>query len=209
VVVALATAFQESKLTNLAGGDRDSVGLFQQRPSQGWGSVTEIRDPRYAAGKFYSALVKVKGWQSMRVTDAAQRVQRSAFPEAYEKWADEATVLTKALIGQATAAVACEYRGEPTVRGDAAAAALTHQLQLDWGGVQAIGSNSVAGLSLQVRDSQHGWQFAHWLVAHAAEHGVATVRYDTLQWTAKGGAWTKASPDARTPERVVAEVYAT
>jgi hypothetical protein len=209
VVVALATAFQESRLENLAGGDRDSLGLFQQRPSQGWGTQAEIRDPRYAAGKFYSALVKVKDWQDMRVTDAAQRVQRSAFPEAYEKWADEATVLTKALIGQATAAVACAFRGEPAVRGDAAAAALTRQLQLDWGSVRPSGGTSFTGLSLDVRDSRHGWQFAHWLVAHAAEHGVATVRYDTLEWTAKGGEWTKASPDARTPDRVIAEVYTT
>jgi hypothetical protein len=209
VVVALATAFQESKLENLSHGDRDSLGLFQQRPSQGWGTPEQVRDPRYAAGKFYSALVKVKGWQDMRVTDAAQRVQRSAFPEAYEKWSDEATVLTKALIGRATAAVACEYRGEPVVRGNAAAAALSRLLELDWGAVTATGSETLTGLTLSVKDTRHGWQFAHWLVAHAAEHGVATVRYDTLQWTAKGGTWTKVSPDARTPERVVAEVYST
>src|SRR5262245_60768023 len=64
VVVALATSLQESKLRNLAGGDRDSVGLFQQRPSQGWGSREEIADPRYAAGKFYAALMRVRGWET-------------------------------------------------------------------------------------------------------------------------------------------------
>src|SRR5262245_36750939 len=63
IVIALATAAQESKWRNLSGGDRDSLGLFQQRPSQGWGTVAQIADPRYAAGKFYSALLKVKGWQ--------------------------------------------------------------------------------------------------------------------------------------------------
>src|SRR6188768_4086943 len=93
IVVALATSLQESKLENLSGGDRDSIGLFQQRPSQGWGKPEQISDPRYAATKFYNALLKVKNWQGMRVTEAAQRVQRSAFPEAYEKWADDAQVL--------------------------------------------------------------------------------------------------------------------
>ncbi len=99
VVVALATAMQESDLTNLAGGDRDSVGLFQQRPSQGWGTVEQIRDPRYAASAFYNQLVKVRGWEEMRVTEAAQLVQRSAFPEAYQAWADEAQVLGDAFVG--------------------------------------------------------------------------------------------------------------
>ena len=89
IVVALATALQESKLENLAGGDRDSVGLFQQRPSQGWGTPEQIRDPRYAAEPVLHRAAEGQGWEEMRVTEAAQRVQRSAFPEAYEKWADE------------------------------------------------------------------------------------------------------------------------
>lgn len=203
VVVALATALQESKLSNLAGGDRDSVGLFQQRPSQGWGTPEQIRDPRYAAGRFYAALLKVKGWQDMRVTDAAQRVQRSAFPEAYEKWAGQSTVLTTALLGRATGAVACAFPGDPRVRGDVAAEALTERMQLDWGQVDAA---PVGGaLSLGVRDARHGWQYAHWFVAHAAEHGVARVRFDSQEWTARGGTWTHVSATA--PERVVAEVY--
>ncbi|MGC5052742.1 hypothetical protein ACLQ2S_14945 [Micromonospora sp. DT48] len=136
VVVALATAYQESGLRNLAGGDRDSVGLFQQRPSQGWGTPKQIRDPRYAAGKFYAALKKVRGWEDMRVTDAAQKVQRSAFPEAYEKWADESEVLTRALLGHATTAVTCTVGGDPVLRGAAAIAALTEGLTLDWGLVE-------------------------------------------------------------------------
>ena len=122
IVVALATALQESKLENLDDGDRDSVGLFQQRPSQGWGTPEKIQDPRYAADKFYTALKKVKGWKKMRVTDAAQKVQRSAYPNAYEKWADESAVLARALTGRATGAVECTVSGEPALRGAAAAA---------------------------------------------------------------------------------------
>jgi LysM repeat protein len=97
IVIALATAAQESHLRNLDYGDQDSVGLFQQRPSSGWGTVSQIRDPRYAARAFFGGpssttpgatkgLLDVPRWQHMSVTDAAQAVQRSAFPEAYAKW---------------------------------------------------------------------------------------------------------------------------
>ncbi|MEU4165131.1 M23 family metallopeptidase [Actinoplanes sp. NPDC026670] len=97
VVVALATAYQESGLRNLAGGDRDSVGLFQQRP--GWGSVRDRMTPTYAAGKFYEALLRVDGWQRMRLTDAAQAVQRSGLPEAYQKWEPDAEQLAARVLG--------------------------------------------------------------------------------------------------------------
>ena len=97
IVIALATAAQESHLRNLDFGDQDSVGLFQQRPSSGWGTVSQIRDPRYAARAFFGGpssttpgatkgLLDVPRWQHMSLTDAAQAVQRSAFPEAYAKW---------------------------------------------------------------------------------------------------------------------------
>jgi len=116
VVIALATALQESKLENRDHGDRDSLGLFQQRPSQGWGTAEKIRDPRYASDRFYTALKKVKGWKKMRVTEAAQKVQRSAYPNAYEKWADESAVLARALTGKATGAVECRVPGDPVLR---------------------------------------------------------------------------------------------
>jgi hypothetical protein len=204
VVVALATALQESKLHNLTGGDRDSIGLFQQRPSQGWGTAEEIRDPRYAAGRFYNSLRRVRGWESMRVTDAAQRVQRSAYPEAYEKWVDESTVLARALLGDATGAVACTVPGSPVVRGDAAAAALTEGLRLDWGKLKTAPADAL-GLAVPVNDARSGWRYAHWLVSHAADHGVKRVRFADLEWTADQGHWAKATGDGR---RVVAEVFA-
>jgi LysM repeat protein len=97
IVIALATAAQESHLKNIDYGDRDSIGLFQQRPSSGWGSVSQIRDPRYAARAFFGGpnsptpgsnpgLLDIPRWQHMTLTDAAQAVQRSAFPDAYAKW---------------------------------------------------------------------------------------------------------------------------
>lgn len=98
-VIAVATAIQESTLRNLPGGDRDSVGLFQQRPSQGWGSAAQLQDPAYTSAKFYTALVKVSGWEQMALTQTAQAVQRSAYPGAYAKHEPAATALVNALAG--------------------------------------------------------------------------------------------------------------
>lgn len=98
-VIALATAMQESTLQNLDGGDLDSGGAFQQRPTQGWGTFEQVRDVTYAANAFYTHLVKVDGWDEMPVTQAAQTVQRSGFPGAYAKWEGEATALVGELGG--------------------------------------------------------------------------------------------------------------
>lgn len=92
--IALMTALQESSLRNLDSGDRDSVGLFQQRPSQGWGEPEKLADPIYAAKAFYGinpevenpGLDQIEGWATMSPTEAAQSVQRSALPDAYEQW---------------------------------------------------------------------------------------------------------------------------
>ena len=101
-VVALATAMQESQLYNLgdlgAKNDHDSLGLFQQRPSMGWGTAAQVTDPVYAATAFYLALKRVPGWESMAVTVAAQRVQRSAFPNAYAQWETDATSLVQEVL---------------------------------------------------------------------------------------------------------------
>lgn len=92
-VVAVATAMQESRLRNLPGGDRNSIGLFQQRPSQGWGTPTQLRSPAYQTGKFYDALLAVPGWQTMPAAQAADHVQHSAYPSAYARWTGPATRL--------------------------------------------------------------------------------------------------------------------
>ncbi|MBQ0846678.1 heavy metal transporter [Streptomyces sp. BH-SS-21] len=114
VTIALATALQESALRNLGHGDRDSLGLFQQRPSQGWGTEQEILDPAYAAGEFYEHLDKVPDYGRLPLTVAAQRVQRSGYPEAYAKHEPDATLLAAALTGRAAATLTCE--GRPDTR---------------------------------------------------------------------------------------------
>ena len=78
--IAMATVYQETGIRNLDYGDRDSVGLFQQRPSQGWGSVKQLMDPYYSTGKFYDALVKIENWRTDDINDVAQKVQRSGYP---------------------------------------------------------------------------------------------------------------------------------
>ncbi|MCK2239775.1 MULTISPECIES: C40 family peptidase [unclassified Crossiella] len=98
-VVAIATAMTESGLRNLNYGDRDSLGLFQQRPSQGWGSPAQIMDPIYSATKFYQHLIAVDGWQRMSVTTAAQTVQRSGFPDRYANFEQAAREVVGAVHG--------------------------------------------------------------------------------------------------------------
>jgi hypothetical protein len=122
-VIALATAMQESTLRNLPGGDRDSVGLFQQRPSQGWGTPAQLQDPRYAAGRFYQSLLAVDGWQAMALTDAAQAVQRSAFPDAYAKWEDDAAAVVRIVAAQDPTAISVNLGPCVTVCADPTAGA--------------------------------------------------------------------------------------
>ena len=102
-VIAIATALQESRLRNLTGGTADSLGLFQQRPSQGWGSPADILNPVYAASAFYARLVQVAGWQTLPLTVAAQDVQHSGFPGAYAEWESLADALVSTFSGTATA----------------------------------------------------------------------------------------------------------
>ncbi|MFF6956196.1 NlpC/P60 family protein [Streptomyces sp. NPDC008317] len=101
-VIAIAVAMQESSLINLPNGDLDSIGLFQQRPSQDWGSPSQLMDPAYSAKSFYTHLLQVPNWQSLPVTQAAQAVQQSAIPDAYTKWEPLAHQLVATVGGGAT-----------------------------------------------------------------------------------------------------------
>jgi murein DD-endopeptidase MepM/ murein hydrolase activator NlpD len=108
-IIAIATAMQESSLRNNAlATDRDSLGLFQQRPSQGWGSPEQVMDPDHAAASFYARLLATPGWPDMALTVAAQAVQHSAYPDAYATWEDEATSLVATLTGMGPALCSTE-----------------------------------------------------------------------------------------------------
>ncbi|MBX6356595.1 MAG: M23 family metallopeptidase [Micromonosporaceae bacterium] len=128
-VIGVATALQESWLRNLPDlgprNDHDSIGLFQQRPSMGWGTPEQLQDPAYAARKFFEKLVKVEGWQRMPLTDAAQAVQRSAYPDAYAKHEPLATQIVDALTGGGARAAGSETHLRCASQGEIAASGWT------------------------------------------------------------------------------------
>lgn len=211
--IALATAYQESDLYNIEHGDRDSVGLFQQRPSQGWGSADEILDPVYATNAFYDALVEVDGYRSMEITVAAQEVQRSAFPSAYADHEPDARAIASALTGHSPGGFACEIsddveeadatltRSGLTERADSVrreALGVFGDLQLGGfqpGGVSdghMDGSAHYEGRAVDIfvrpvtgANKVRGWAIAQYFVAQAQRLDVQTVIFDDRIWTAR------------------------
>jgi hypothetical protein len=181
VTVALAASLQETKLRNLPYGDRDSVGLFQQRPSEGWGTPAQILNPAYAASAFYDHLATVPGWQSMAVTYAAQAVQRSADAGAYAGWEPEARVLAVALTGEAPAGLSCHLGHFGGVAPPAGALG------------QTLASQMGADLIGQTVSTATGWRVATWVVAHAYQYHVPRVSFGGQTWQARSGKWTAAS----------------
>jgi hypothetical protein len=196
VTVAYAAAMQESHLHNLDYGDRDSVGVFQQRPSEGWGPASKLIDPVYATTRFFQALAGVHGYRTMPVYKAAQAVQHSADGQAYEQYQSVAEKLTTAFTGASPRAVWCWPPGSTTKTTDFAAAreALVHAF-----GRLAARRASAPGdpPSLQVRAAhpEVGWSVAAWLVTHAGQFQLRDVSYAGFQWRAStgGSGWTKDS----------------
>jgi hypothetical protein len=185
--IALATALQESKLYNLRGGDRDSLGLFQQRHSQGWGTRRQILDPVHATNAFYDALERVPGYDSLPVTVAAQRVQHSGYPSAYAAYERDARALASALTGYSPAAFACHVAATSATAGAAApaarrAASLRRALATAFGATR-VSVQAGAHLHVEASSTTRGWALASYVVSHAAALGVSTVSYAGRSWT--------------------------
>lgn len=179
--IAIATAIQESKLRNLSYGDRDSVGLFQQRPSQGWGNETQLQDPVYATNAFYDALVKVDGWQDMVITEIAQEVQRSGYPEAYADHEQEGRTIASALSGHSPGGLVCRLDGpEAAGRPDRLVAAITEQT----GQTATADGQSV---TVEATDERHGWAVGAWAVAQAKARNITSVQVGDRVWTRGSG----------------------
>ncbi|MGL5817233.1 MAG: hypothetical protein ACRCYR_06700 [Phycicoccus sp.] len=175
--IAIATAMQESKVRNVQYGDRDSLGLFQQRPSQGWGTAEQILDPEYSTNKFYDALVKVEGYADLEIAVAAQKVQLSADGSAYAQHEAQARVTASALSGQTEAGVACTL-DDPASPGDATA--LAALLEKDFGLDGEVSANQV---SVTTESDDDAWAVASWAVARAFETGAVRVVTDGREWT--------------------------
>jgi hypothetical protein len=206
IEVAVATARQESKLHNLGYGDRDSVGLFQQRPSQGWGTMSQIMDPVYATTKFYQALLAVPDWQKMTLTQAAQAVQHSGAPDAYAQYDQFATVITGVFTGAAGPGLGCTLDGptfaaQPkpagrllTTRGQTVLDQARTQfgsgnvgkvsdIAADGKSFNVAAPTSVSGPAATARD----WAYANWAAAQAETLGISQVSYGGKSWHADNG----------------------
>jgi hypothetical protein len=210
--IAIATSAQESKLYNVEQGDRDSVGLFQQRPSQGWGTRQDLLNPYYSINAFYDALAKVDGYESMAITEAAQLVQRSAFPDAYAQHESDARVLASALTGNSPRAFSCVVDDDADEAPDRlGGSGLTHRADVVRRDVDAAfgdlamggfapggvrsghqpGSTHYEGRAIDIfvrpvgpENRRQGWAIAQYLVAQADRLVVQNVIFDDRIWTA-------------------------
>lgn len=174
--IAIATAMQESKVRNVKFGDRDSLGLFQQRPSQGWGTAEQILNPEYSTNKFYDALEKVKGYGSMDIAQAAQKVQRSAAGEAYAQHEAQARVTASVLSGQTHAGMVCALK-DPEKAGNAETVAAL--VEKDFGISATPGRGTV---TVTADDTDLAWAVGSWAVARAVDTGATRVVVGDREW---------------------------
>jgi hypothetical protein len=231
MVVAIAAALQESSLRNLPGGDRDSAGLFQMRPSTGWGSWDQVTDPVYAATAFFGGpdvppdnpgLFDVPGWEQMTIAEAAQAVERSAYPDAYTKWADDAAAVVAAITGQAVECTTatgtdCPPSGRSVESGLMPDAQLVVRCTVAHFDIQSIGGLATGG---HIAGSDHytgravdlmidGWstprgaafgdRVVAYFLADPDAFGITYLIWRNRIWSASRGGWRPYShPDGRT-----------
>lgn len=188
VEVAYAAALQESKLHNLHYGDLDSVGVFQQRPSQGWGPARRLLDPVYASTRFFQVLATVPGYRTMPVYKAAQAVQRSADGFAYEQYQPMAAKLAAAFTGRSPHAVWCWSSGADP--GGPALGTVRHELAVTFGPVEtrrSAASGDAPTMVVRTSGPALSWSVASWLVTHAAQYRIHAVRCGGYQWRSSAG----------------------
>lgn len=193
LTIAIATAMQESRIRNIDYGDRDSLGIFQQRPSQDWGSPEEVMDPYYATNAFYDELVTIDGYQDMDITDAAQAVQRSAYPNAYAQHESLARHFASAMTGYSPAALTCRLPSADPEAAGQVGEALRSRLALDLpslevaddGDRQVIDTVALGG---GAQAERMGWAVATWALLTAEHTGASWVSVDGQVWDRAQGA---------------------
>jgi hypothetical protein len=177
-VLTLAAGLQESKLRNLPDGDRDSVGVLQQRPSQGWGTPAQLNDLHYATGKFLDALVKIDNWQTLPLAEAVQDVQISADGSAYAQHEPLAQALSDALMGVTPAGIDCSFH-QPAAQ--LTPSAVSTQLTKDL----PVEKPTLAESTISVPKAS--WTTAAWFVAQASQVGIKSVTYSGQRWQSGKG----------------------
>nr|WP_114046278.1 hypothetical protein [Acidipropionibacterium virtanenii] len=195
--IALATAMQESGLRNIDYGDRDSVGLFQQRPSQGWGTRAQILDPWYSAGKFYDELVKVDNWQTEDINDVAQSIQKSGVPDGYRKHIDAAKAWASALSGSSPQSLSCVNRS--TTRGSSTALAQTATKGLAG---KATISTSTSAVRVQATSNRTVWAAVAITMASNDSAPISAAGVGTASWnldTKKYASWSGVTGPSSSP----------
>ena len=188
VTVAYAAALQESKMHNLGYGDRDSVGVFQQRPSEGWGPRRKLEDPVFATTRFFQVLTTVRGYRHLPVYKAAQAVQHSADGAAYSQYQGQAQRLALAFTGSRAHAVWCWSPSVPAGRAELGAA--SQALAVTFGpvhGRQADPPATGRALLVRAQGPAMGWTVAAWLVTHAAQYRIHEVQFAGYRWQASAG----------------------
>lgn len=201
VTIAYATALQESDLANLRYGDRDSVGVFQQRPSQGWGTRRQLLDPVYASSRFFAALAAVPHYWRMRVYQAAQAVQHSADGHAYSQYVPQGAAMADGFSGRRPHSVWCWYSAP--IHGHDHLAGAETQLKRTFGHIDISHSRDPVA-RVTPGTVAAGWTVAAWLVSHAATFKLRHVTYQGYQWTSTHGrkGWIKMPrPAGRTTTR--------
>ncbi|MEV6907043.1 hypothetical protein [Amycolatopsis sp. NPDC051071] len=218
-VVAITTALTQSRLQNLDHGDRDSLGLFQQRPSMGWGTPDQIMDPSYSSEHFYRHLLEIPNWQNIPVTEAAQLVQRSGFPDRYTQFEDAARQIVAVAQGstcapRTTGQLRTNWPPEqatmpdPTSGGQITPRTLTLVQTLRANGMTGNGlgcfahrpanpnSDHPQGRACDIMFNSHsqpsvteGSQIANWLIAHQADLGIRYLIWQSQYWSADNPTW--------------------
>lgn len=188
-VIALATAYQESGIRNLDYGDRDSLGLFQQRPDPrfDWGTAEEIMDPWYSSSRFYEELVKFDGWETRDVNDQAQKVQRSGHPEAYRKHVGNATALAAAARGSRPASVVCVSLEELTPD----PAPIAEVLDRIGGVTYTVAGNQI---HIAAQSDELLWSAAQLSVLNTYAAGVQSVQVGSRKWELGDKRWSRTTP---------------
>jgi hypothetical protein len=172
--IALATAYQESGIRNLDHGDRDSVGLFQQRPSQGWGSEKKLMDPFFATNAFYDALIKIEDWENGDITEIAQQIQISGYPDAYRDHESDARILASVYTGHSRDAIRCLIRDPRAGDPDGLAKLIRKTYKIKPKRTESV-------ITIKADSADLAWAYGQFALGNADGHGVERVQIGDRQ----------------------------